>query len=260
VFSNLKRYEVFLPATAPASLGDLPHELRIYGDSKIEIWFSPMGLGVTNPEIWILGITPGWNQMRIAYEGAAAALEHGSSPAEASAKMKPNVAFAGTMRNNLVAMMDELGFPEVFGISTSADLFGSELLRTGSVLKYPVFNGSQNNTQNDTRNSTRNYIQNYIRNYNGHTPNPIKHPALRQMIDTVLAGELKSIGRCLILPLGKAVESVLQYSVSRGLVNDDQILSGFPHPSGANGHRKKQFEQHRERLQSEVRKWYRRAP
>lgn len=248
MFSNLTRYEVFLPATAPASLGDLPHELRIYGDGEIEIWFSPMGLGVTNPEIWILGITPGWNQMRIAYEGAAAALEHGSSPAEASAKRKPNVAFAGTMRNNLVSMMDELGFPDIFGISTSADLFGSELLRTGSVLKYPVFNGSQNN------------IQNYIKNYNGHTPNPIKHTALRQMIDTVLAGELKSIGRCLILPLGKAVESVLQYSVSRGLVSDDQILSGFPHPSGANGHRKKQFAQHKERLRSEVRKWYRRAP
>jgi hypothetical protein len=247
VFSNLKRYDVFLPATAPVSLGDLPHELRIYGDGEIDIWFSPMGLGVTNPELWILGITPGWNQMRIAYEGAATALEQGSSPAEASAKRKPNVAFAGMMRNNLVSMMDELGFPEIFGLSTSADLFGSELLRTGSVLKYPVFNRSQDKIQN-------------TKNYNGHVPNPIKHPALRQMIDTVLAGELKSIGRCLILPLGKAVESVLQCSVSRGLVNADQILSGFPHPSGANGHRKKQFVEHKERLRCEVRKWYGRAP
>ena len=239
MFSNLERFEPFLPITVPDSLQDLPRELRIYHDGDLEIWFAPMGSGAVTPKIWILGITPGWNQMRIAYAGAAAALKRGASPARASAIKKPDVAFAGSMRENLVAMMDTLGFPEALGVSTCADLFGSELLRTGSVLKYPVFKAGSN--------------------YTGHAPNPGTHQALRHMLDTVLSAELKMVEPCLILPLGKAVETVLQRSVADGLLNAERILSGFPHPSGANGHRRKQFELHRKRLRSEVRQWYRNA-
>ncbi|MDA0821626.1 MAG: hypothetical protein O3C28_04280 [Proteobacteria bacterium] len=236
MFSEFARYETLLPSTAPATLQDLPIELRIYADDAIEVWYSPMGAATENAKIWILGITPGWNQMQIAYASAADARSNGTSPHAAAAMKKPAVAFAGSMRHNLVTMMDELGVHDIFSVSTSANLFGSEQLRTGSVLKYPVFRHGSN--------------------YAGHSPKPLKHPALREMVDVVLARELKANETCLVLPLGKAVESVLLYSASKGLIRQDRILSGFPHPSGANGHRKKQFEQNKPKLQAQIRRWF----
>jgi len=110
MFSELERYETLLPPTAPVTLEDLPTELRIYADDAIEVWYSPMGAATENPSVWILGITPGWNQMQIAYHAAADALRNGASPHAADILKKPAVAFAGPMRRNLESMMDELGF------------------------------------------------------------------------------------------------------------------------------------------------------
>jgi hypothetical protein len=236
MFSEFKSYEALLPTTAPASLEDLPLELQIYADDKIEVWYSPMGAATEDPKIWILGITPGWNQMQIAYALAADALKNGVRSNKTATMKQPAVAFAGSMRNNLVSMMDELGFADILSVSTSANLFGSEHLRTGSVLKYPVFSRGSN--------------------YAGHSPKPVSHPVLKEMVDVVLANELKASEACMVLPLGKAVESVLQYSTSKGLLDQDRILSGFPHPSGANGHRRKQFEQNKQSLQAQIGEWF----
>ena len=49
--------------------------------------------------------------------------------------------------------------------------------------------------------------------------------------------------------IGKAVEEVLMYLVNNNLIdNNYKILSGFPHPSGANGHRKEVFEKNKDTL------------
>jgi len=173
--------------------------------------------------------------MRISYEGAAKALKQGKSAKEAANVMKPQVAFAGSMRSNLISMMDQLGFPEALGVASTSELFGSEHFRTGSVLKYPVFSRGKN--------------------YPGHSPPPTKHQVLVEMLDVILARELEEVGECLILPLGKTVETCLEYSSSMGKVDTDKVLSGFPHPSGANGHRRKQFAERRADLSKMVSRW-----
>ncbi|MFK8068487.1 MAG: hypothetical protein AB8D52_09590 [Gammaproteobacteria bacterium] len=236
MFSDLKKYEILLPEVAPESLNDLSEELRIYKDKILEVWFSPRGVCAEKPQLWILGITPGWNQMRIAYEEASNAMQQGLSRSEAIKVRKPNVAFAGSMRKNLVSMLDELDFAKIFDVPTSTDLFGSEILRTGSVLKYPVFKKGAN--------------------YTGHSPKPTSHPVLVKMIDEVLGDELDEIGDCLILPLGKSVEYVLDYLVSQGRLDQKRILNGFPHPSGANGHRKKQFAECKKSLKTKIKQSY----
>lgn len=101
------------------------------------------------------------------------------------------------MRINLVSMLDELGLPEYLGISTSADLFGLNALKTGSILKYPV-------------------IKN-LKNYPGHSPDPVKHPVLRNMVEMILVPELEDNVDCLIVPLGKSVENVLAYCSKQGV-------------------------------------------
>jgi hypothetical protein len=236
MFSDLKQYEQFIPSTAPTSLGDLPIELRIYHDPKVEVWFSPMSSEKKNPKLWILGITPGWAQMRIAYEEAARALSEGLSPGEAIARPKPSVAFAGSMRNNLISMLDDLELAKLLGTSTSSNLFGTDLLKTGSALRFPVFkNGS---------------------NYNGHSPKPLSHPTFLAMLDQLLAEEIKNTDNCLVLPLGRAVEEMLGYAVTKNLLSANRILRGFPHPSGANGHRKRQYSEGKEKLKRQIAQWF----
>ena len=80
------------------------------------------------------------------------------------------------------------------------------------------------------------------------------------MLDVVLAKELEEVRDCLILPLGKAVNSCLEYSASKGRVDMSNVLSGFPHPSGANGHRHRQFSDRRAELSRAVRTWSCNAP
>ncbi len=195
-----------------------------------------MGATTKNPQIWILGITPGWNQMKIAYKSAAIALRDGMSNHEAALIKKPKVAFAGSMRKNLISMLDELNLNNHFEIPSSSKLFESEFLRTGSILKYSVFKNNKN--------------------YTGHAPNPTKHSALKEMLDVVLGGELDATERCLIVPLGKAVEEALNYCVSIDKLDPGSVLYGFPHPSGANGHRVKQFHENKQKLESVILNWF----
>ena len=49
----------------------------------------------------------------------------------------------------------------------------------------------------------------------------------------------------LLIPLGKAVEEILLKLQEDKIIGENQILLGFPHPSGANVNRVKQFEENK---------------
>ena len=225
LFRDLDRFAPLLPREPPDSLASLDPRLRLYTDGRVEIWYAPMGRRPVAPRLWILGITPGWRQMRIAYERAALALGRGLDAVAADALEKPEVAFAGSMRTNLVRMLDAVGMARALEVRTSAELFGDPRLRTGAVLKYPVFVGG--------------------RNYAGFSPAPERHPALTAMIEAVLVEELRGVGECPIVPLGRAADAVLERLAERGALDPGRVLRGFPHPSGANAHRASQFEARR---------------
>jgi len=63
----------------------------MYADPKIEIWYAPVGRPTPRPKICILGITPGWTQMRIAYQNAADGLTRGLTPSKAASMKKKNI-------------------------------------------------------------------------------------------------------------------------------------------------------------------------
>ena len=42
---------------------------------------------------------------------------------------------------------------------------------------------------------------------------------------------------------------------SENKLNGNFILNGFPHPSGANGHRAKQFETNKESMKEIIKEW-----
>ena len=166
----------------------------------------------------VVGITPGRQQAENALAAFKAALATELPLPSALRHAKLTGAFSGPMRENLVAMLDHIGVQRVLGVPSCADLFDPrrELAHLTSALRYPVFVGGQN--------------------YNA-TPDMLRTPVLRQMVDTYLAEEALALPRALWLPLGKGPAAALQHLAGRGVIDREHILDGLPHPSGANGER-----------------------
>ncbi|WP_028400019.1 hypothetical protein [Ectobacillus panaciterrae] len=190
----------------------------------LEMYYAPFDYINTKAKIMIIGITPGWTQMQLAFTTVLKALKQGESLETGVKRVKQQASFAGSMRSNLTSMLNELQLPHYLGISDSASLFAEHrhLLHPCSMLRYPVFLRAQN--------------------YTGHTPQMAKSPFLMEWIRSVFVPELHSVHPLLIIPLGKAVSDTLKVLADEYRIDEERCLLGFPHPSGANGHRHAQFE------------------
>ncbi|PNE05163.1 hypothetical protein [Priestia megaterium] len=206
----------------------LQKDFLIAQERELSMYYSPHN-DYINPDahIVIAGITPGWFQMKTAFTQCVSNLSHHHQLEQVLYETKKAASFSGTMRVNLIDMLDQCGIAKVMGINGAAELFASQrdLLHTTSVLKYPVFYKGKN--------------------YTGHQP-PIERSALlSRYAFEVFPHELNEIKNpCLIVPLGKAVENVLRKLSNEPSFSRHTYLFGFPHPSGANGHRKRIFEEH----------------
>ena len=223
-----------LPRRAEYGQSDLLiPELLIATDQRMSMYYAPFDWANTRARVILLGITPGWTQMELAYRGARAAIDAGMNASDICREAKLHGAFAGSMRGNLLRMLDEIDLPKALGIETASELFAGarHLLHTASAIRYPVFVG------------TRNYTGN---------PLPEKSPLLMRFARETLAPELESVSAALIVPLGKSVEGVLRVLTTEGCLRPDRWLSGFPHPSGANGHRVRIFMENRSSLRQQV--------
>ncbi|MED3972115.1 hypothetical protein COM86_13380 [Priestia megaterium] len=205
----------------------LQKDFLIGQEHELSMYYSPHNDYINSgAHIVIAGITPGWFQMKTAFQQCISSLAH-YQVEQVLYETKKTASFSGTMRVNLIDMLDQCGIAKAMGINSAAELFASQrdLLHTTSVLKYPVFYKGKN--------------------YTGHQP-PIERSALlSRYAFEVFPQELNEIKNpCLIVPLGKAVENVLRKLSSESSFSQHTYLFGFPHPSGANGHRKRIFEEH----------------
>lgn len=225
-----------LPEAAPGALSDVPDRFRLFEDGVVSVVYAPVDYVNRQARVVILGITPGWHQTQIAYETSIAL--RGASDDAVGREVKRKAAFAGSMRRNLVTMLDELGVPRLLDLRSTEDLFAerADLLHSTSAFRYPVFKDGLN--------------------FSGYDPEPSKHPFLLAMLTDVLAPELAAVPDALIIPLGKSVEVALELLTARGLLSSARWLSGFPHPSGANGHRTRLFELRKEELRAAATRWF----
>ncbi len=213
--------------------------LRLHQEDSLEMYYAPFGAVNPSAAIVLLGITPGWTQMEIAYRVARREMELGIPAEEICRRAKQNASFAGTMRTNLIRMLDDLGAPSFLGIKSTSELFGSAaaLVHTGSAIRYPVFVKG--------------------RNYTGHGPDMLRNLFLQECVESMLAPELASVPDALIIPLGNAVSAALEYLAGRGDVSAERCLFGFPHPSGANGGRVRDFTARQQELREKVATYFR---
>lgn len=205
---------------------------------NIEICYVPFESINENAQVVLIGITPGWTQMKEAYKQVGQDLNKGLTLEEIFCNSDKQASFAGTMRTNLVDMLDELGLQKALGIGSCSSLFSDnyDLAHTTSAIRYPVFVNGEN--------------------YTGHRPDILDSPLLRRYISEVLSKELQIVSGALIIPLGKSSSDAIRYLVNKGLVNPDRCLFNFPHPSGANGHRQKQFDQMKPQLKQKIINWF----
>lgn len=86
------------------------------------------------------------------------------------------------------------------------------------------------------------------KNYTGSNPKILDSEILENYVRKYFYKEVEKLPNVLIIPLGKAIEEILELMICENLIKKEQCLLGFPHPSGANGHRKKQYEENKENL------------
>ncbi len=193
-------------------------KLRLAQSGGVEVFYAPFEYINPAARIVIVGITPGRTQMMNALREAKRQLDNGADHLCALSAAKRTGAFSGSMRPNLVAMLDCVGVNRWLGIDSCDALFGkaADLVQTASVLSNPVFINGEN--------------------YNG-TPNMIRHPLLKAQLLTHFGQMAKSLPNALFIPLGDKVAEALHYVADEKLLDRSRILDGLPHPSGANAER-----------------------
>lgn len=218
---DLSIAEKFLSSLSAASeLDPLMNDQLLYArDGAIRVAYAPFDHVAKSAHLVVVGITPGLSQANAALRAARLHQGRGLPLDEVLRLAKLTASFSGgAMRSNLVAMLDAMGVNRLFDISSTDQLFtpNAEHVHFTSALRYPVFvNG---------------------KNYNG-TPDMLKTPVLRQMVETHLAEEASLLPNALWLPLGPKADVALQHLASKNLLKRSRILSGLPHPSGANAER-----------------------
>ncbi|MEH7612400.1 hypothetical protein [Gottfriedia acidiceleris] len=205
---------------------------------NLEIYYAPFEYINERAKIIIVGITPGLHQMKQSYSTVIRFKDTEMDDEEILHEVKKNSSFEGPMRKNLIAMLDELELHHYLGLNSTSELFStaSHLVQTTSVIKYPVFYKGKN--------------------YNGSTPNILRTDLLKKYIVNTFAEEIIRLERPLIIPLGVNVSKVLTYLTANDYLNSDSILYGFPHTSGGNGHRHKQFAENKEEMKRKIKYYF----
>jgi uracil DNA glycosylase superfamily protein len=213
----------------------LTDNFLIEQQNNIKMYWAPFEYINKNAKVVLLGITPGWTQMEQAIRCMRTNIDNKSLD-ELLIDCKKEASFCGSMRTNLISMLDDIGLNSHFSIESTSELFNkyNHLVHTSSVLRYPIFINEEN--------------------YTGYNPRMLKTDILLDQINTMLVDELNHLENAIIIPLGKSVSEILKYLSNNNKINNELILFDFPHPSGANAHRKSQFERNKDLFKQKITK------
>jgi hypothetical protein len=222
-------FEKFSPWLKSISTNELDREIQLpahliidsadYRGKKIEVAYAPFDHINLQAKIVIVGLTPGRQQMGNALHEAQRQLKNGADLDVAKEKAKVHASFSGAMRNNLVSLLDKIGIARLLEIKTTATLWQDNpgLVQFTSALRYPVFIDSKN--------------------YSGTTPSMLNTPVLEKHLSSWFAKEMEELPNAIYIPLGPKVGEAVEMIGQKIGISSDQIISGLPHPSGANAER-----------------------
>ena len=188
---------------------------HVHKSKRLDIAYAPFDHVSIGADIVIVGITPGKQQMREAIEEARRAMMFGLSEAEVLARAKVHASFAGTMRTNLVKLMDAVGLNVLLGIASTASLWEVDSHRAHftSAIRYPTFVDGENYSRSPDMNGV---------------------PFLFDRSRNWLEEEFSLFPDAVIVPMGDMVSEVLTRIGPKMAISNNRILAGMPHASGAN--------------------------
>ena len=217
----------------------LTDKLLLEKFKDIEIYYAPHNEYLNEKaKIFIVGITPGFQQMSTAIQTARICIEEGKTLEETKYLCKAAGRFSGSVRKNIINMLDEIELNEAIGLESCSELFSDKdyLLHTVSLIPYSVFVKGKN--------------------YTGHTPKLIKSEFLMKYVYENFIDEFNSLKDVFVIPLGTAVEEVLNELINKGILKEEQVLKGFPHPSGANVNRISQLENNKMSMMNIIKNYF----
>jgi hypothetical protein len=245
---DFEKYRPLIEAlNLPPLLGDKAFYARselinekffLFSEGKLSAFYAPFDYTNLKARVVLIGLTPGWTQMERAFRVAKRALTSGLTGEELLAYVKKSASFSGPMRKNLVSMLDGINVNQHLKVSSCADLFGSAsaLVHFTSAISVPTFVDGAN--------------------FSGHGASPLKLPKFRQFMIDNLAQELELLPDAIVVPLGKIVDEILEFLRGETLINPARCLTGFPHPSGQNGHRKVFYERGKRHWNDQLAGWF----
>jgi hypothetical protein len=197
----------------------LRKEPRHGKEPRHEIFYIPFEHVNRHARMVIVGITPGTNQLKMAYAEAQRLLRLGKSREEVLEAVKKLAAFGGdAMKPNLLRMLRHFNFARILGISDEADLWGgaSALLHATSVVPNAAFkNGKM---------------------FSGSFDEIIKVGVLRQQFEEDFVPTLTQMAEnALFIALGKTPCDALKHCVELGVIKENQLLGALAHPSRKGG-------------------------
>ena len=151
-------------------------DFLVDSEKNIEIYYAPHNEYLNpNAKVFIIGITPGFQQMSTAIATARKELEVNDDIQEIQYKCKVAARFSGSLRKNIINMLNDIKLNEALHIESVSEIFEEKdyLLHTVSLIPYPVFVKKEN--------------------YTGHTPKLIKSEFLMKYIYENFVGEFKKI-------------------------------------------------------------------
>lgn len=180
-------------------------------------------------KVVFIGICPGFEQMKLSFDLVKAYPE--LSDEEVLRKSKIHARFGTSMRKNLISLANQTNLASLLHLDSVEKLFepNCHLMDNTTLLPYPIFRDGKN--------------------YTGHTPKINSSLMLKEICERQLKKIQENYPNAVFIPLGKAVDEQLTQT---HILPEEKIIHGFPHPSGANGHRFSQLKQNLEFINAQL--------
>jgi hypothetical protein len=213
-------FDRFAPALKRlGSRGQHSPEFNLGKDGLYELRYIPFEHLNRDARLVIVGITPGPNQIELAYDTAQSLLISGAGREQILATVKRTGSFGGpAMRPNLLRMLRHFPFNRFLGIEDVATLWGADarLLHSTSVVPHAVFESGKP--------------------FNGKFDAILKSPLLKQcFLDSFVASIAKLRSDAVYVALGDTPKAALEWCVRQGYLRAQQVLGAFCHPSSSGG-------------------------
>ncbi|WP_120010071.1 hypothetical protein [Teichococcus vastitatis] len=182
------------------------------------VFYIPFEYVERRARLVLVGITPGPEQLKLAYGKAQTLLRAGLPQDEVLRLVKPHGAFGGPMRAGLERMLRHFGFASLLGVADEGDLWeGSpHILHSTSVVPHAAFRGEEM--------------------FNGSFDEVMRSPALRACFEQHFLPEVAQVPEeAVFVALGPTPLDALDHAAARGLVAPERILGALAHPSKSGG-------------------------